>query len=97
MRKQSRIHTVVIAGGHHGRVLRQIFAKCMTGVPLRRVRELLEKADYLILINQSPSGKGALTQEDPALLDGSPYNIQRLLAQAGHGRRIPKMDVKHTL
>lgn len=71
MRKQSRIHTVVIAGpGIMGASFAQIFAKWYDRVYLYGVSESsLEKADYLISINQkSQVEQGALTQEESRAL-----------------------------
>ena len=79
MRKQSRIHTVVIAGpGIMGASFAQIFAKWYDRVYLYGVSESsLEKADYLISINQKAQvEQGALTQaQSQALLERSLRHI----------------------
>lgn len=103
MRKQSRIHTVVIAGpGIMGASFAQIFAKWYDRVYLYGVSESsLEKADYLISINQkSQVEQGALTQEESrALLERITMTTSKdCFAQADFVlEAIPeKMDVKHT-
>lgn len=103
MRKQSRIHTVVIAGpGIMGASFAQIFAKWYDRVYLYGVSESsLEKADYLISINQKAQvEQGALTQaESQALLERITMTTSKdCFAQADFVlEAIPeKMDVKHT-